>query len=56
MCELKVKKVSKVIPLIWTWGWRFDWYLRSGVKRVTGDLLGAIERPFEEAQSAMEVR
>jgi len=26
------------------------------VKRVTVDLLGAMERPFEEAQSAMEDR
>ncbi len=69
MWELKVKKVSKVTPrilgvlsrgmvepLIWTWGWRLDWFLRSGVKRVTEDLLGAMERPFEEAQSEMEVR
>ncbi len=65
MWELKVKKVSKVTPrtlgffsrgrmepFIWTLGWRLDWFLRSGVKRVAVDLLGAMERPFEEAQSA----
>ncbi len=67
--KLKVKKVLKVTPrilgffsrgrvepLFLTWGWRLDWFLQSGVKRVTVDLLGAMERPFEEAQSAMEVR
>ena len=40
----------------WTWGWRLDWNLQSGVKRVTVDLLGAMERPFDEAKLAMEVR
>ena len=37
------------------WGWSLDWWL-SGVKRVTKDLVGAMERPWEEDQLVMEER
>lgn len=41
---------------IWTLGAMLDSRLLSGVKRVTEDLFGAIERPFEDAQSEMDAR
>ena len=37
------------------WGWSLEWWL-SGVKRVTEDLVGARERPWEEDQLVMEER
>jgi hypothetical protein len=64
----KLKWVSKVMPrilgvfargkgmlLMEMLGWRLDWWW-SGVKRVMEDLLGAMERPLEVAQSEMEER
>ena len=36
-------------------GWSLDWWL-SGVKKVTEDLLGAMEKPWEEDQWVMEER
>ena len=64
----KLKWVSKVTPrilgvfsrgkmelLMEILGWRLDWWL-SGVKRVMEDLLGAMERPLEVAQSEMDER
>ena len=68
MLEEKLKCVSKVTPrilgvfasgkgvlLMEMVGWRLDWLL-SGVKRVMEDLLGAMERPLEVAQSEMDER
>jgi hypothetical protein len=65
----KVKWVSKVMPrilgvfargkgmlLMEIFGWRLDWWWWSGVKRVMEDLLGAMERLLEVAQSEMEER
>ena len=64
----KVKWVSKVSPRILgalsrgtmelsieIWGWSLDWWL-SEVKRVTEDLVGAMERLWEEDQLVMEER